>query len=77
MEPSRKFIEQTQEFWSRRTGEPISRGDAEEAITNAVAFGELLARWERNAKKSADEEEESEARGNGPTPARREGRDQP
>ncbi|HCA48693.1 MAG TPA: hypothetical protein DEP45_15475 [Armatimonadetes bacterium] len=44
---SDSFIEETREFWQQRTGQPVSREDAREAVQNTAAFMELLAGWEQ------------------------------
>ena len=44
---SDSFIEETREFWQQRTGQPVSREDAREAVQNTAAFVELLGRWEQ------------------------------
>jgi hypothetical protein len=54
---SDSFIEETREFWQQRTGQPVSREDAREAVQNAAAFVELLARWEQAGDAEVDEEQ--------------------
>lgn len=49
MQPSASLIEETQEHWERRMGEPVSSGDAREAASNIALFFDLLGEWDRAA----------------------------
>ncbi len=40
-------IEQTVEFWKKRTGRDITREDAREMIHNVSGFFQILAEWDR------------------------------
>jgi len=48
------IIQQTTEFWSRRTGEEISPEDAREAVVNVVGFFQLLNQWDQYATGNND-----------------------
>jgi hypothetical protein len=57
--PSEEFIRETQQFWSRKLGRPVSRDEAEEIISNTVNLFDLLATWGRAAERM-DETERKE-----------------
>jgi len=59
---SDEAIEATRDFWQKRTGKPISREDAREAISNITAFFDLLHEWDsRDLDSSGCDEKQSNA----------------
>ncbi len=44
------FIQETIEFWAKRTGERISREDAKQMIENVAGFFAVLNEWDRKSK---------------------------
>lgn len=52
-------IQQTKEFWERKTGVHLDDEDARESIENIVSFFSILAEWEQ-VEDAEDEIGESE-----------------
>jgi hypothetical protein len=46
------FIDETIDFWQKRTGKTLSRVEAIEAITNINNFFRVLADWDTKARKT-------------------------
>jgi len=47
------IIEQTLDFWGKRTGKDLSREDAREMVANVAGFFQVLAEWDRKARLEA------------------------
>ena len=47
------IIEQTLNFWGKRTGKDLSREDAREMVVNVSGFFQVLAKWDRKARMEA------------------------
>jgi hypothetical protein len=60
---SESVVAATQQFWERRAGQQVSRGDASEAVRNVRAFLDLLARWDDDARTSLAGQRAGEAKG--------------
>jgi hypothetical protein len=52
---SETVIQSTRAFWSDCTGDPVSEGDAREAIGGVAALFDLLDEWTRNTEGEEDE----------------------
>ncbi len=51
---SSSFIDETVEFWEKRTGKKLSRFEATEAIANINNFFRVLAEWDDRIRKQED-----------------------
>ena len=51
------IIEQTLNFWEKRTGKDLSREDAREMVVNVSGFFQVLAEWDRKARMEACSED--------------------
>lgn len=45
-----QFIQETREFWEKRTGQPLTDEDAREIIANVTGFFKVIAKWDSRAK---------------------------
>ena len=44
------IIEQTLNFWGKRTGKDLSREEAREMVANVSGFFQVLAEWDRKER---------------------------
>lgn len=51
------IIEQTLDFWGKRTEKDLSREDAREMVANVAGFFQVLAEWDRKARLEACSED--------------------
>lgn len=51
------IIEQTLNFWGKRTGREFSREDGREMVANVAGFFQVLAEWDRKARMEACSED--------------------
>ncbi len=47
------IIEQTLNFWGKRTGREFTREEGREMVSNVSGFFQILAEWDRNARMEA------------------------
>ena len=47
---SEKTSDETVEFWSRKTGKPVTREEAREMVENIIGFFEVLDEWDKRDK---------------------------
>jgi len=52
---SPEFVEETQDFWRRRLGRPVSKDEAEQIIHNVANLFDLLARWDRERRAARED----------------------
>ena len=45
-----QFIQETREFWEKRTGQPVTDEDAREIIANITGFFKVIAKWDSRVK---------------------------